>query len=321
MKKTRRIIFPVFPGFEILDIGGPASVFNMANVVSGVSLYQIQILSNEINKSCFSNSGIEVNTKSLNQIKIGIRDTLLVPGAERAHLKLILTSKYFLNWLNSATKKAERFGSICTGAFILEAAGLLSERQATTHWEGLELLKKINPSIQLDQDSLYVNDGRLWTSAGASAGIDMALAIIEEDHGPKLKLKVAKRLVLYNHRPGFQSQFSDLLAIQSSANIDIKLIINWIEHNLSKLLTVSKLAEKLKMSERTFNRFFIHEIGIPPGTYVQLRRMERAQELIRNGIPIKQVVVKVGFSSESSFRLCFKKRFGISPGVHKAMHS
>ena len=220
----------------------------------------------------------------------------------------------------AASRKAERYGSVCTGAFILGKAGLLDGRRATTHWAGRGRLDAFSKGLVIDTDALYVADGKLWTSAGVAAGIDMALAIVEVDHGALLKSKVAKQLVVYSHRPGHQSQFSELLTAQVKAHERYAALIDWLSTCLDKTTKVSEMAQFLGMSERSFSRHFTKAFNKTPSKLLEHLKLEAGKNLIEAGRPINIVASSVGFRSESAFRSAFKAQFGVTPTLYAQMH-
>lgn len=320
MTETRRILFLLYDGFEMLDLGSPAGVFASANSIAGQPLYQVVCVS-EAGGPIASGLGIPVVTQSIGEIEPGPADTLLIVGADREPLtRLRRPSAALQSWLARAAQRAERFGSICTGALILARCGLLDGRCATTHWLAVSYLAKRNPAVTVENDTLYVVDGRLWTSAGATTGIDMALAMIERDQGGALMGQVARRLVVYAHRPGNQSQFSPVLDAQTAKDTRFAELVAWMEERLDQPLSVEILAAQAGMSERGFRRHFTDQTGMSPGKFVDALRLDRAKALLAGGMPVKQVAAGIGFRSEAAFRKAFQAKFALAPSLHRTIH-
>ena len=318
MSATRRLIFIIYDGFEILDLCGPMSVFTTANNRGESTLYEVVAASSNGGLIC-SSSGVSITSQPLSKIRFKDNDTVLVVGANRRALLTAAGDINLLNALKLAAKKSERYGSICSGAFIIGAAGLLEKRACSTHWAGIGELSRRFGNAAVDRESLYVTDGRLWTSAGATTGIDMALSMLQTDHGNTLMGLVAKWLVVYAHRPGHQSQFSLLLSVQTAADGEFSPLIEWVTEALDQPIKVSDMAEKVCMSQRTFYRKFTHSIGVTPSKFLETLRLQKARELLEAGNAVKAVFTRVGFRSEAAFRKSFKARFGVTPSIHSAM--
>ncbi len=311
---TRRILFIVYPGIELLDVAGPAAVFSAANEISGQRLYSHRVLS-PVAGQITSHSGLMLAAQALKGFRFKNSDTLLVVGAYEPSLVPAMGDGTIRNTLVNAAKRVERYGSICTGAFVLATAGLLKNRHVTTHWAGIERLARTSADASVDAQALYVNDGRLWTSAGVASGIDMALAMLEEDHGAGLKSKVARQLVVYAHRPGYQSQFSELLTAQAKADERYARLVDWLSGRLDRVTSVSEMAGFVAMSERSFYRHFTRTFGQTPSKFLETLRLETGKNLLEAGQPVNRVSTQVGFRSESHFRAAFKAQFGVTPGL------
>ena len=319
-KAERTLYFLVYDGFLTLDYSGPAAVFTAANTVSEKPLYQIKALSVE-GGLVASESGVEMKTEPLTQHDASEKDSIFIPGSSPPFLEIASADKALQAWIMASRAKAERIASVCTGAFILAETGLLDNAKATTHWASCSQFLQQHPDIELCPESLYIQNGKVWTSAGVTTGIDMALAMLEQDHGAELMGQVAKGLVVYAHRPGNQSQFSTLLHQQINAGDQFGNIINWLEANLEKPIKVHQMAEKAGMSERNFYRRFTESMGVSPAKYMEIQRLERARQLLQEQSTIKRVCHQVGFKSEAAFRTAFKNRFGLSPSLMREMHS
>ncbi len=321
--QRQRVLFIVYPGFELLDASGPIAVFHGANRALGLRgespFYEISLASVS-GGLVASSSGVAWDTRRLDRIRQPI-DTLLVVGAERAPLLEALADPALREGINRGVAKAERFGSICTGVFLLASLGLLSNRRVATHWDACSSLARAFPSASVDAEALYVHDGPLWTSAGVSTGIDMALAMVGSDLDPAIASEVAKRLVLYARRPGHQSQFSPLLTAQAKADSPFADLISWIQIHLDAPLDVSSLAAQAGMTERTFHRRFVAAVGETPARFVETARLDAARMLLSKGMTLKAVARQVGLFPTTRLTEAFERRFHMSPRLLREMHA
>ena len=319
-----RVVFVIYPGFELLDVSGPVSVFNNANrelAARGESrFYDIDLVSGG-GGPVTSSSGIAVDTGSIDALSCQKVDILLVAGAEREPLLQAMADPALRKALPHMAGKARRFGSVCTGTFILAAAGLLDGRHVATHWDGCVPLAQAFPTVSVDPEALYVEDGQLWTSAGVTTGIDMALAMVAHDLDAAVAGAVAKRLVLYARRPGHQSQFSPLLQAQVKADSPFADLIGWIQANLDGPLDVSTLAARAGLSERTFHRRFVAATGDTPARFVEKARLDAARMLLSRGLSLKSVAAQVGLFPATRLSEAFERRFGVSPRLFRDMHA
>lgn len=320
----RSIVFIVYPGFELLDVSGPVSVFNNANRALAMreepAFYRIDLASGS-GGLVPSSSSIAVETHLIADCSGEPIDTLLVAGAEREPLLQAMGDPILGEALPTAAARARRFGSVCTGAFILAALGLLDNHRVATHWDGCVPLAKAFPTICVDPDALYVEDGQIWTSAGVTTGIDMALAMVTADAGAAVAGEVAKRLVLYARRPGYQSQFSPLLQAQLKADSPFADLIGWIQTNLAAPLDVPALAAHAGLSERTFHRRFVAATGETPARFVEAARLDAARMLLSRGLSLKSVAAQVGLFPATRLNDAFEQRFGLSPRLFRDMHA
>lgn len=321
---THRIALLVYDGFELLDAAGPASVFAEANrliVSRGESpFYGIEIISST-GGPVASNSGVVLLTRAVGDVPESDVDTLLVVGAHEAGLVLALTEQAIRDWVPRCAAQATRFGSVCSGTFILAALGLLDGKRVATHWDGSALLAEMYPAIEVDRDRLYVVDGRVWTSAGVATGIDMALAIVERDVGASVAALVARRLVVYARRPGHQSQFSPVLRAQVAADAPFRELIDWIHENLHLRLDVPVLAERAGLSERNFYRKFASATGKSPARFIEAARLDAARTLLSQKLPLKVVASHVGFATPARLSIAFERCFGLSPRLFREFHA
>ena len=314
----------VYPGFELLDVSGPVSVFNVANralAQRGVSeFYDIGLFSVE-SGAVASSSGVALETRSIVELQPAEAQTLLIAGAEGEHLRPALADPTLRAVIPHLAAKAERFGSVCSGGFLLAALGLIDGHRVATHWDATARLAEVYPNVKVDPDALYVVDGRLWTSAGVTTGIDMTLAMVAHDFDATLAGEVAKRLVLYARRPGYQSQFSPLLQAQLKADSPFAELIEWIQLHLDEPLDVLSLAARAGLSERTFHRKFVAATGKTPAHFVELVRLDAARMLLSRGLSLKSVAAKVGLFPPARLAEAFERRFGVTPALFRDMHA
>ncbi len=216
------------------------------------------------------------------------------------------------------SKHVRRLGSVCSGAFVLAAAGLLDGRQATTHWSYAGRLAQMYPKVRVDGERIYMRDGHIWTSAGVSAGADLALAMVEEDHGHELALEVARHMVLFLRRPGGQSQFSSQLAAQAAEHHPIRELVAWIADNVNGDLSVPALARRAGMSERNFGRIFQKEVGLTPAHYVAQQRLEAARRMLEEtGEKVETIALSAGFGDGEALRRALQSRLRVSPALYR----
>jgi len=314
MRRSHRVFILAYGGCQLLDVTGPAAVFGAANEASGRPIYDLRIVSPD-GGAVVSNSGVAIHSRRIG----GQPDTLLVTGGSRG-LKAVTARADVRRWLATAAPGAKRYGSVCTGAFVLAAAGLLDGRRVATHWASCERLAKNFPALEVDADSLYVVDGNVWTSAGVTTGIDMALALVEADLGAAVANLIARHFVLYARRPGYQSQFSPLLQAQTAAEAPFAGLIDWMQAHLDRPLDVPALAVRAGLSERSFYRKFTEATGKTPAHFVESLRLEAARTLLAQGLPLKAIAGKVGLSSPARLGQAFERRFGMAPSLFREMH-
>jgi transcriptional regulator GlxA family with amidase domain len=314
----------VYPGFELLDATGPASVFNVANRTlsehGAASFYEVVPVSAKCG-AVKSSSGVALETRPIAGLQPVEAQTLLIAGAEREHLVPALADPTLLTAIPRLALSAERFGSVCSGGFFLAALGLIDGRRVATHWDATAPLAKLYPKVSVDPDALYVVDGRLWTSAGVTCGIDMALAMVAHDFDATIAAEVAKRLVLYARRPGYQSQFSPVLQAQLKADSPFADLIQWMQSNLDKPLDIPSLAYRAKLSQRSFHRKFVAATGMTPARFVETVRLDAARTLLSRGLSLKSVAAAVGLFPPNRFTDAFQRRFGVAPRLFREMHA
>lgn len=318
-----RVVFVVYRGFELLDPAGPASVFNGANralVQSGKRAFYEVVLVSAQGGAVESSSGVSMDTRCITELRPRKNQTVLVVGAEREQLLPAVADPVLRATLPKLVAKSQRFGSICSGGFVLAALGLLDGHCVATHWASCQPFAQAFPAVTVDPDALYVVEGRLWTSAGVSTGIDMALAMIARDLDAAVAGEVAKRLILYVRRPGYQSQFSPVLQAQVKGDSPFADLIGWIQANLHQPLDVPSLAERAGLTERTFHRKFVAATGETPARFVETARLNAARLLLTRGVSLKTVAAQVGLFPTTRFSEAFERRFGVAPRLFRDMH-
>lgn len=318
------VAFIVYPGFELLDVSGPASVFNGANRAlrerDRPDFYKV-VTASALGGGIESSSGITIETRPIGDLRPAESQTMLVAGAEREPLLQAVADPALRAALPELAAQAERFGSVCTGGFILAALGLLDGRRVATHWDSCQPFAQAFPTVTVDPDALYVVDDALWTSAGVTTGIDMALAMVTHDLDVAIAGEIAKRLVLYARRPGYQSQFSPVLKAQAKGDSPFADVIGWIQSNLDAGLDVPALAARAGLTERTFHRRFVAATGETPARFVETARLDTARLLLSRGLPLKAVATQVGLFPPTRLTEAFERRFGIAPRLFRDMHA
>jgi transcriptional regulator GlxA family with amidase domain len=311
--KTRRIVVVAFPEVQALDVFGPSEVFSVARRYSKAR-YSIELVATQ--PSIVTSSGMRLETHSTLADCTGPIDTLIVAGGDA--VREAVNDGALIAWLRAAATRSRRVTSVCSGAFLLARAGLLDGHRATTHWEACDQLARAFPKVQVEADPIFVRDGNVFTSAGVTAGIDMALALVEDDHGPEIARMVARQLVLFLRRPGGQSQFSAAMASQPAEREPLREVQQWMSDNLDADLSVAALAERAFMSPRNFARAFKREVGMTPATYVEALRVERARALLESShAGVDDIARKCGFGTVETMRRSFRRRLGVSPGHYR----
>ena len=307
-----------FDGCQVLDVAGPAMVFEAANNVLGEARYRVEILSAR-GGTIQTNSAMALVTKRLKTLAPHAIDTVLIAGGDRSGLQLLAADASVRKWVVQTSTKARRYGSICTGAFVLARFALLSGKRVATHWSACSELAELCPDAHVDAHASFVNDGRLWTSAGVTTGIDMTLAMVAADLGETVANAIAKRLVLYARRPGYQSQFSPVLSAQSRAAAPFADLIDWIRENLAEPLGVQTLAARVSMSERTFLRHFTRSMGMTPARFIETLRLDLTRVYLAAGMSLKEIAPKVGYLSVTQLSRAFDRRFGATPTLFREL--
>ncbi|RPH71564.1 MAG: helix-turn-helix domain-containing protein [Myxococcaceae bacterium] len=302
-----------------LDLFGPAEVFAEAVRRLEAPVYEV-VMSAVGGGAVTLTSGISVATADLTNIRPQPNDIVIVAGGADEATDAAATNRGLLAWLARASRTGSRMGSVCDGAFILASAGILDGKRAATHWYSCERLARLYPKVHVDREAIFVRDGRIWTAAGVSTGIDMALAMVEEDHGRRLADAVASHLVLFARRPGFQSQFSEELVAQTLASDPLGPVIAWMRANLRAPLDVATVAHRAGMSVRTLHRTCLHALDLTPAKLVEKLRVEHARSLLTTTrLGTKVVASRSGFGSTPRMTRAFQRALGVTPGAYRLM--
>ena len=312
----RRIVVVVVPPIEELDLVGPMQVFGAANRLSGRKVYSLEIVTNRMELEVQGEGGMLsfLAQGRLNDVKGTIDSVLLVCGVATR----LVRDPALSQWLRKVAPTIRRLGGVCVGAFLLAEAGLLNGRRATSHWKFVSELAKRYPQVKVESEPIWVRDGNIYTSAGISAGIDLALAWVEEDCASALAHEIARELVLFLRRPGGQQQLSVSLAKQASEMKSIQDLQVWIADHLEKKLSVQVLARRAAMSVRNFERVFTSETGCTPARYVAQMRVESARRQLEDtDKSIEQIARSCGFVSSDLMRRAFRRSLGTTPGRYR----
>jgi transcriptional regulator GlxA family with amidase domain len=307
-----------YPAVQLLDVTGPVQVFASANDLiagaGGARPYMLRVVA-QGSGAVTSSSGVTLAAGPLTKPGEAL-DTLLVAGGEG--VEAAIENPILVEWVRQRAAQARRVASVCTGAFMLAAAGVLDGRRAATHWKYCAKLAQRFPAVRVEPDPIFVCDGSVWTSAGVTAGIDLALALVEEDLGRSMALAVARYLVVFLKRPGGQAQFSAALALQA-ADDKFGALHDWINKHLASDLSLSVLADQAGMSERSFSRHYAEATGQTPARAIERLRVEAAQRLLSESrLPVKRIAQRCGFGSEETLRRSFHRLIAITPQDYRA---
>jgi transcriptional regulator GlxA family with amidase domain len=322
----KRIVIIAMPEALSFDVMGPSDVFSLADYFRLNSeddqplspFYEVIVLSATRDLMVRTASGVTIACEqSIFSLK-GPVDTLIIGG-----LSLTKPRGYYpevVNWVKQNAGRFRRICSVCIGAFILAEAGLLSGKNATTHWHYWKELSTKYENIKVNPDPIFVKDGNVYTSAGISAGIDLSLALVEEDLGRNLSLQIAQTLVLYLRRPGNQSQFSQMLSQQLSSKKQIKELQHWIMTNLKGNLSIELLADRAAMSPRNFARVFSTDVGMPPGKYIEKLRVESSRRYLEEtNMTMEQIACECGFGTSDTMRKIFHRSMNMTPYAYRSL--
>jgi transcriptional regulator GlxA family with amidase domain len=308
------IVFTGFDDLQSLDVTGPWEVFTTAGLIAGAA--PDLLLLTPGGRPIRTNSGLRLAADGDLYAHDGDVGTLVVPGG--LGIRDAIRDRDLVAAVQELAGRASRVAGVCTGAFLLAEAGLLDGRRATTHWASCDRLAERYPGVSVEPDPIFVRDGDVVTSAGVTAGMDLALALAEEDHGSGPALQAARMLVVYARRPGGQAQFSVQLSHQMAEREPIRELQGWIADNLESDLSVGTLAGRVHLSERQFTRVFRHEVGTSPADYVERMRVERARSVLETDrAPLESVAARCGFAGAEVMRRAFQRRLGTSPREYR----
>lgn len=307
-----------YPAVQVLDVAGPVQVFASANdhvvAAGGAPAYLIKVVA-QGGEGAAASSGLTLAAGPLTEGGETV-DTLLVAGGKGA--EAAAEDRALIDWVRQRAAQARRVASVCTGAILLAAAGLLDGRRAATHWEYCARLAQRFPAVRVEPEPIFVRDGSVWTSAGVTAGIDLALALVEEDLGSSVALAVARYLVVFLKRPGGQAQFSAALALQVAED-KFGALHDWINSHLTEDLSLSVLADQAGMSERSFSRHYAEATGQTPARAIERLRVEAARRLLTESrTPVKRIVQRCGFGSEETMRRSFVRLLAVTPQDYRS---
>ena len=311
-----------FPSVQLLDVAGPLQVFASANEIAAggpgrAAPYVLKVVARS-GTSVPTSSGLGLAAEPLPSTDM-VPDTLLVaggPGVQQAASDVVL-----VDWLRDRAERVRRVASVCTGAVLLATAGVLNGRRATTHWSVCTELSRRFPEVRVEPDLIFARDGPVWTSAGVTAGIDLALALVEEDLGRSVALAVARYLVVFLKRPGGQAQFSATLSLQTAED-KFGMLHAWIEAHLADDLSLAALARQAGMSERSFSRHYVEATGLTPARSIERLRVEAARRLLTDSrLPIIRISQRCGFGSEETMRRSFLRVLSVTPQDYRLRFS
>ena len=318
-----RVHVVIYPGFKALEAVSTMSVFQYANthlVARGrAPAYEVSFASPQLG---LVRSDMPLSLEATKCLDArDLPDVAVLVGAPRIE-QALHDNPSLVTWAREAAPRLDRLVALCSGCFFLAAAGLLDGERATTHWSVAALLASKYPEVRVEADAIYLRAGHLWTSAGVTAGIDLALALVEEDLGLGVALDVARDLVVYLKRPGGQSQFSVHLASQQTSHAGMRDLQDWILSHVEEPLGVAQLASRAAMSERNFRRVFLRETGASPTAFVDRARLEAARRLLEEGeLPLKSIATRVGIRTEQALRKLFLRLLGVTPQDYRARFS
>jgi transcriptional regulator GlxA family with amidase domain len=317
MHKPIRIGFLIFPGVTALDLVGPMDAFTAATTAVRA-----------VNRPCYETVVIGTSSGSVHaESGLGLSpqytlssapplDTLIVPGG--FGLREPAVNSAVTSWVRERARGLRRVASVCTGIYGLAPTGLLDGRRVTTHWSFAADVARQFPTLVMEADAIYLRDGKFYTTAGMTAGIDMTLAMIQEDYGATVSLAVARELVVYLKRPGGQEQYSQPLRFQSDHADRFGDLVAWIDANLHRRLNIDDLAKRVHVGSRHFSRQFKDATGITPASFVEIRRLDEARtRLVASQAQVNAIASSVGFKSSDAFRRAFERRFGVAPRLYR----
>ena len=320
--EPKRIVLIVYPGVTLLDAAGPAQVFSSANDMlrrAGLETPYQLLLASPLGGDIETDTGIVLKTVSLRAISGQPIDTMIISGG--VGVFDLLEEERFLGWVVARHAECRRVATTCMGAFVTAKAGLLEGQRVATHWRYTDELQRQHPEIDVEKDPLFVRSGKMWSAAGVTSGIDLALAMIEEDHDHRIAMQVAQSLVVFFKRPGGQAQFSNVLNVQKRDEAGTFSELHaWIAENLKSDLAVEALAQRARMSPRTFARRYKEHTGLTPAKSVEMIRVDSAKRMLElePGLPLAKIAGNTGLVDEQRLRRAFVRHIGIPPLDYRA---
>lgn len=316
VSRPKTVVILALPGVQFLDVAGPLDIFAEANAQLGRGAYQLLVAAAEPGAIRSSSGARLIPDRIIDRDIDETIDTLLVAGCPNAAESPV--DDLVVKWLRRRAPKSRRYGSVCSGAFFLAAAGLLDGKRVTTHWAVAERLAARYPSVIVEPDAIQVSDGKLRTAAGVTAGLDLALSLVEEDLGRQVAMKVASQLVMFFKRPGGQMQFSRKGEAVPAGRGALQELQRWVAANPALDHDVTSLAKRMQLSPRHFARLFKSEVGVTPGSWVEESRVCAARKLLEVGSePPKQVALHCGFADADTFRRAFARHVGVTPAEYR----
>lgn len=315
------VVLLAYDGMNLLDLAGPLQALATANrsTEPGAPPRYDTVVASEQGGPVITGSGLPVVTISVSSLANRPIDTLIAPGGCPGDEFEVTPA--LRDFIAARAGSVRRLCSVCTGAFLLAAAGQLDGRRVATHWAWIDKLRHRHPALDIDSNSIFIRDGNLWTSAGVSSGIDLTLALIEQDYGPRVAIDAARQMVVFMKRAGGQSQFSAPLAMQTRDHSFVELHA-WMAANLAMDLSVMRLAERANMAPRTFARIYAAKVGRTPAKTVELMRLEAVCRVLEEtDLPLKTIAVQSGYGSEQKLRRAFQRQFGTNPATHRSHFS
>jgi len=310
----QQVAIVTFESVQILDVAGPLEVLATATRLVQSAHYETHLVSRN-GGPIASSSGLTFATTPLQDMS-GPIDTLIVAGG--SNMDTVCTDQLLLTHVNRLAVESRRVASVCSGAFLLAATGLLNDHRAVTHWAECHVLAGAYPRVNVHPDAIYLRDGNLWTSAGVTAGIDLTLALVADDHGRQAAATIARQLVVYLRRSGGQSQYSNLLTAQDADTQPIQDLLAWLPEHLTHDLSIPRLAQRANLSERHFSRRFRAEVGVGPAQHIEALRLESACRLIESTqLSIEQIATICGFGAVETMNRAFRRRLDTTPLQHR----
>lgn len=317
-----RVVVLAHEDMNLLDLTGPVQTLFTASrrhAASGQALYEV-VVASESGGLITTSAGLQVMTVALAALDSLAIDTIIAPGGCKGDE--YYTPPALIAWIRRRAPGVRRLCSVCTGAFLLAAAGQLDGRRVATHWEWAERLQHAYPAIEVDPDRIFIRDGAVWTSAGVTAGIDLTLALVEDDFGHKIAIHTARQLVMFMKRSGGQSQFSAPLSAQAAEVDDFVELHAWVAAHLDQDLRIERLADHVNMSPRNFARVYLAKAGRTPARMVEALRLEAARRLLEEtDLPLKRIAALTGHVDEQNLRRTFQRRMSVTPGAYRERFS